>query len=109
MPSNTSQDLREWESVEIERSNTEASRQNLSNLKTDKTQVARYLNPPAETVYPLEFAYHLLGNARGKQVLDFGCGNGENTILLVNRGAKVFSMDISTASVKIAEKRLEIN
>lgn len=102
-------DLRKWERVEISRSDAEASHQNLSDLKADYAQLDRYLNPPADTVYPLEFSYHLLGDARGKTVLDFGCGNGENTILLVRRGARVLSMDISTASVKVAEKRLEIN
>jgi ubiquinone/menaquinone biosynthesis C-methylase UbiE len=109
MSANTNQDLRKWERVEIERSNAEASHQDVSNLKARETQIARYMNPTVDTVYPLEFAYYLLGDARGKKVLDFGCGNGENTILLVNRGAKVFSMDISTASVKVAEKRLQVN
>ncbi|HLM00392.1 MAG TPA: class I SAM-dependent methyltransferase [Pyrinomonadaceae bacterium] len=102
-------DLRTWERVEIERSSIEASHQNLAELKSDAAQIARYRNPPADTVYPLEFSYHLLGDARGKTILDFGCGNGENTILLVRRGARVLSMDISAASVKVAEKRLEIN
>jgi ubiquinone/menaquinone biosynthesis C-methylase UbiE len=102
-------DLRKWERVEIERSNIEASHQNLSALKADAAQVARYRNPPADTVYPLEFSYHLLGDVRGKTILDFGCGNGENTILLARRGARVLSMDISAASVKVAEKRLEMN
>lgn len=102
-------DLRNWERIEIRRSDMEASQQNLSDLRADEAQLARYLNPPADTLYPLEFSYHLLGDARGKTVLDFGCGNGENTILLVRRGARVLSMDISTASVKVAEKRLEMN
>ncbi|MDQ3798981.1 MAG: class I SAM-dependent methyltransferase [Acidobacteriota bacterium] len=103
-------DLKTWERVEIERSNIEASHQNLSELKADAAQIARYLNPPADTVYPLEFSYHLLGDVHGKTILDFGCGNGENTILLAyGRGARVLSMDISAASVKVAEKRLEMN
>lgn len=107
--SDAGQDLRKWERVEIERSDIEASQQNLSDLKSDETQIARYRNPPADTVYPLEFSYYLLGDVRGKTVLDFGCGNGENTILMARRGARVLSMDISAASVKVAEKRLEIN
>lgn len=101
--------LRKWERVEISRSDAEASHQNLAALKADTAQITRYQSPPADTVYPLEFSYHLLGDVRGKTVLDFGCGNGENTILLVGRGARVLSMDISTASVKVAEKRLEMN
>ena len=102
-------DLRTRERVEIERSNIEASHQNLAALKTDAAQIARYRNPPAETVYPLEFSYHLLGDARGKTILDFGYGNGENTILPVRRGARVLSINISAASVKVAEKRVEIS
>lgn len=109
MSSNINQDLRKRERVEIERSTAEASHQDFSRLKADATQIARYRNSPADTVYPLEFAYHLLGDVRGRRVLDFGCGNGENTIMLVNRGAEVLSMDISTASVKVAEARLAAN
>lgn len=105
----SNQDLREWERVEIERSNSEASHQDLSNLSVDESTIERYKNPPADTLYPLEYAYHLLGDVRGKTVLDFGCGNGENTIMLVNRGARVLSMDISAASIEVAKKRLEIN
>lgn len=103
------QDLRKRERVEIERSTVEAGHQDFSRLKADETQVARYRNPPADTVYALEYAYHLLGDVRGLKILDFGCGNGENTIMLANRGAQVLSMDISTASVKVAEARLEAN
>lgn len=104
-----STELRKRERVEIARSDGEAAHQDLSALRVNESQIARYQNPSAETVFPLEYAYHLLGDARGKKVLDFGCGNGENTILLASRGARVFSMDISTASVKVAEKRLEAN
>jgi SAM-dependent methyltransferase len=72
-------ELRKWERVEIERSNAEAQHQDFADLKADETQIARYLNPPADTAYYLEYAYHLLGDVRGRRVLDFGCGNGENT------------------------------
>ena len=109
MSSNINQDLRKRERVEIERSTAEASHQDFSRLKADETQVARYRSPPADTVYALEYAYHLLGDVRGLKVLDFGCGNGENTILLAGRGARVLSMDIWTASVKVADARLEAN
>ncbi|HEX8565847.1 MAG TPA: methyltransferase domain-containing protein [Pyrinomonadaceae bacterium] len=102
-------ELRKWERVEIERSNAEAQHQDFADLKADERQIARYLDPPADTAYYLEYAYHLLGDVRGRRVLDFGCGNGENTILLARHGADVFSMDISTESIKVARKRLEVN
>lgn len=109
MQSTENLDLRELERVKIERSDAEARHQDLSNLKANETQILRYMNPSADTIYPLEYAYYLLGDVRGKDVLDFGCGNGENTILLVRRGANVHSLDISAESVKVAEKRLQVN
>lgn len=102
-------DIAAWEQLEIKRSAAEASHTNSSALRADKRQVARYLNPPADTCYPLEYAYHLLGDARGKTVLDFGCGSGENTLLLAERGAKVIAFDISTALIGLAQQRLKVN
>ena len=58
-------------------------------------QVQRYLNPPADTVFPLEYAFHLLGDIEAKQVLDLGCGTGEEIVTLARRGAHVIGIDIS--------------
>ena len=41
-----------------------------------------------------------IGDLRGKQVLDFGCGEGWSTIQYAKHGAKVCSFDISPASVR---------
>jgi 2-polyprenyl-3-methyl-5-hydroxy-6-metoxy-1,4-benzoquinol methylase len=102
-------DLREWERLEIERSASEAEHTDTAALRANETQVARYLNPPPDTHYPLEYSYHLLGDVRGKRVLDFGCGSGENTILLARRGAKVLAMDISESLIHVAGQRLAVN
>src|SRR5262249_22074340 len=69
----------------------------------------RYMAPPADTCYPLEYAYHLLGDARGKQVLDYGCGDGIHALTLARRGARVKSLDISPELIAIARRRLHIN
>ncbi len=71
--------LSEWERVEAERSAAEASHIDVANLVADETQVVRYLGPPADTCYPLEYSYHLLGDERGKTVLEYACGDGINT------------------------------
>ncbi len=65
--------------------------------------------PPADTPYAIEYAYNLLGDVRGKRVLDLGCGSGENTLLLLNRGAEVHGVDISNRLLGIARRRMWAN
>jgi len=69
-------------------------------------QVERYLDPPSDTAYALEYAFHLLGDVRGKNVLDLGCGTGENLIPLMRRGAHVVGMDISPELIALAQQRI---
>src|SRR5207245_515478 len=59
--------------------------------------------------YPLEYAYALLGDVSGKRVLDFGCGSGENALLLARRGARVAGIDISTSLLAVAVRRFAVN
>lgn len=42
-------------------------------------------------------------------MLDFGCGSGENALLLARRGAHVVGVDISESLVRLAVRRLAIN
>jgi SAM-dependent methyltransferase len=97
----TAQPLAEREQNEIERSAGEAAHTVLAPV-----DVERYLNPSADTPYPLEYAYYLLGEVRGKTVLDFGCGSGENLIPLRKRGAQVIGLDISPDLLELARGRL---
>jgi ubiquinone/menaquinone biosynthesis C-methylase UbiE len=101
--------LTEWERIEAERSAAEASHIDTARLVANETQVARYLNPPAETCYPLEYSYHLLGDVRGKVVLEYGCGDGLNTLALARRGARVKALDISPELIGVARRRLQVN
>lgn len=101
--------IKELEQVEIGRSIIEAQNTNKSRLLTSESNINRYMNPPADTCFPLEYAFHLLGDVRGKSVLEFGCGSGENTVLLARRGAKVCALDISEALIRVAKKRLTVN
>lgn len=101
--------LKHWEQAEIERSAFEASLTGDSALRASNYTLQRYQAPPANTCYPLEYAFHLLGDVSGKTVLDLGCGSGENTILLTRRGAHVHATDISSSLISIARRRLAIN
>ncbi len=87
---------------EIERSAAEAAR-----LSLKPAEVDRYLDPPADTAFSLEYAFHLLGDIHGKTVLDLGCGTGENLIALARRGARVLAIDLSPELVELARRRLE--
>jgi SAM-dependent methyltransferase len=101
--------IQEWEKVEVERSAVEASNTDTSNMLANENNCGRYLNPPADTVYPLEYSFHLLGDARRKTVLEYGCGDGSNTLILAKRGAEVKALDISPDLIGVARRRLEAN
>jgi ubiquinone/menaquinone biosynthesis C-methylase UbiE len=89
---------------EVERSASEASKIPLESIRP--AEIDRYLNPPANTPFALEYAFYLLGDVRGKTVLDLGCGTGEDVVVLVARGARVIGIDISPDLISIAQKRL---
>ncbi|HEY1912681.1 MAG TPA: methyltransferase domain-containing protein [Vicinamibacterales bacterium] len=99
----------QWESAEIHRSGIEAQLTDDARLVASERNTRRYLDPPLETPYPLEYAYALLGDVRGRTVLDFGCGSGENALLLARRGARVIGVDISESLISLAERRLRLN
>jgi SAM-dependent methyltransferase len=98
-----------WERAEIARSDQEALHTPSRQLAADEAQVARYMAPPLDSVFPLEYAYALLGNVAGRTVLDLGCGSGENSLLLARRGAEVIGVDISESLLALARERLAVN
>jgi len=99
----------DWERAEIVRSDQEALHTPSHQLTADETQITRYMSPPLDSAYPLEYAYALLGDIRGKTVLDLGCGSGENSLLLARRGADVIGVDISESLLALARRRLAVN
>ncbi|MBC7899304.1 MAG: class I SAM-dependent methyltransferase [Saprospiraceae bacterium] len=102
-------EIKKWESVEVERSASEAQKKLTDDLRISDRIIERYSKPPADTPYPLEFAYYLLGDAAGKTVLDYGCGSGDNSVLLADHGAKVIGVDISPELTDLANKRLDLH
>jgi ubiquinone/menaquinone biosynthesis C-methylase UbiE len=102
-------DIRAWEEAEIERSSVEARQTPVERLRMSAWNLARYMNPGADTPFPLEYAFHLIGNVTGQTVLDYGCGNGENSLPLVKRGARVIGLDVSEDLLTLAKQRLELH
>src|SRR5258708_6483362 len=92
--------IAELDRAEIERSAKEAPQIEIG--RPDRVELKRYLNPPSDTAFSLEYAYWLLPDVRGKTVLDFGCGSGENLVPLVERGARVIGIDISPELIALS-------
>jgi 2-polyprenyl-3-methyl-5-hydroxy-6-metoxy-1,4-benzoquinol methylase len=74
----------------------------------DPLTLARYQGPLRRR-FSKEFRLRLLGDLRGKKVLDVGCGEGTNSILLAKLGARVSGIDISPKSIELCQRRAEIN
>jgi SAM-dependent methyltransferase len=101
--------MQQWERAEIARSSVEATLTADDTLRVTPDTFARYARPPADTAYPLEYAYQQLGDVTGKRVVDFGCGSGANTALLAHRGAHVWAIDISEDLLRLGQRRLAVS
>ena len=104
-----SEAMQQWERAEIARSSVEATLTADEALRVTPATFSRYARPPADTAYPLEYAYHQLGDVSGRRVVDFGCGSGSNTALLAGRGAHVWAIDISEDLLRLGLRRLAVS
>ena len=60
-------------------------------------------------ISPGESELKLLGDVKGKDILEIGCGGGQNTIVLAKWGARSVGLDISEEQVKFARKLAQKN
>ncbi|MEE4250232.1 MAG: class I SAM-dependent methyltransferase [Alcanivoracaceae bacterium] len=102
-------DLDHWESVEVQRSAVEADIRKSEDLRIDDAIIQRYANPPADTMYYLEYSYHLLGDVKGLTVLDYGCGTGDNCVHIAHRGGNAVGIDISPELLELARARMKLH
>src|SRR5437867_1272134 len=74
-------------------------------------RVARYRNArPSPFNIPLDSLFAHLMPLEGKEVLDYGCGHGINTVLVAACGAaKATGFDLSPLSVAKAQRRALLN
>ena len=56
-----------------------------------------------------EYRFRILGDLKGKKVLDVGCGDGANALNFALLGAQVTGVDISPGAIELAKRRAEIN
>jgi 2-polyprenyl-3-methyl-5-hydroxy-6-metoxy-1,4-benzoquinol methylase len=67
--------------------------------------VERYARCEQRDYHQSEYFFSLLSDVKGKHVLDLGCGDGGNAILLALRGAFVTGIDISDKAIEAAKVR----
>ncbi|MGB0767171.1 MAG: class I SAM-dependent methyltransferase [Phycisphaeraceae bacterium] len=69
----------------------------------------RYTRPPADTIFPREYYYHLLGDLKNKDVMEIAAGNGIDAAILTHNGANLASYDLSPKSIDMVERRCRVN
>lgn len=72
-------------------------------------ELDRYGSPRLRGWFSKEFKFRLFGDLHGKRVLDVGCGDGENAMLLARLGADVTGIDVSPRSIEVCAERARIN
>lgn len=75
---------------------------------TDPLTVARYRGP-RRPWFNKELRFQLLGDLRGQRVLDVGCGEGSNAVLMARFGAEVTGIDISPGSIALCKRRAALD
>ena len=86
-----------------------ANEKSNQHLQLDPLTVRRYAMPSLRRRFHPEYRFRVLGSLSGKDVLDAGCGDGSNSVLLAKLGARVTGVDVSRASVELAKKRAAVN
>ncbi len=75
--------------------------------RLDALTIERY-RTPRRPWFNKEFRFRLMGDLRGKRVLDVGCGDGSNAMLMARFGARVTGIDISARSIELCKRRAEL-
>jgi ubiquinone/menaquinone biosynthesis C-methylase UbiE len=77
------------------------------NFKVPKVWIDKARNPSSLPLDYWEYAFHLLGELKGKKVVEVGCGDGWITTCLASAGAIVYAFDISLNGCELTRRKLE--
>jgi len=78
-------------------------------LPIEAVTFRRYARPKLRRRFNKEFRFRLMGDLRGKQMLDVGCGDGYNAVMFARMGAIVTGIDVSPKAIERARRRAEVN
>lgn len=71
--------------------------------------VRQVMYPDPRPLKDIEYAYSRLGGLEGKKILDYGAGDGWNTVCFAKAKAKVWSIDISEKGIELIRKKAIAN
>lgn len=71
--------------------------------------VNQVIDPKDSKLVAHEYAYSLLGKLEDKKLLDYGAGDGWNTVCFAKAKAKVWAIDISEKGVNLIQKKAKSN
>lgn len=77
------------------------------NFQVPVVWLERAKNPSPRPLDHWEYAFYLLGDLRGKKVVELGCGDGWITTCLANAGANVFAVDVSRNGCMLTREKLK--
>jgi 2-polyprenyl-3-methyl-5-hydroxy-6-metoxy-1,4-benzoquinol methylase len=69
----------------------------------DQAVIERYRG--GRRIHSKEYYFRVMGNLRGKRVLDIGCGEGIDALVLAALGASVTAIDVSPKAIELATDR----
>lgn len=77
----------------------------IAGQRTKNVELALKLNLGSPMLIEVPYILELISDARGKKVLDAGCGGGFYSLWLSEKGAKVLGIDGSEEMIKIAKEK----
>lgn len=77
----------------------------IAGRRTKNVELALKLNLGSAMLVEVPYILELMGDVRGKRVLDAGCGGGFYSIWLSEQGAEVLGIDGSRKMIKIAKAK----
>lgn len=84
-------------------------KQQLQNYLVPERLIRQVRNPDPRPLKDFEYAFSRLGNLQGKKLLDFGAGDGWNSICFAKAKAHVWAIDISEKGVELIRTKAVAN
>ena len=84
-------------------------KQRLQNYLMPEKLIRQVIAPKYPLLDDFEYAYSLLGNLEGKKLLDYGAGDGWNSICFAKAKANIWAIDISEKGIDLIKKKAQAN